>query len=177
VPVKDADRGLAFPSGTTESVKGGLRHLDRRLPDERTLDLLGILAALARSPARSLTGRDYRPALDRVTRERIDIARRYINEHFAEHLSRELVAEITALSPAAFSRIFRRSTGRTFTGYLTAVRVSAARQLLIETEANVADVAFRSGFRNLSNFNRRFRVMTGLSPREYRAAYEGGQSP
>jgi transcriptional regulator GlxA family with amidase domain len=57
------------------------------------------------------------------------------------------------------------------------VRISAARQLLIETETSVAEIAFRCGFRNLSNFNRRFRAMTGLSPREYRAAYDGGRSP
>jgi AraC-like DNA-binding protein len=175
--LKNADRGLAFPSEGTEAIKHDLGHLGQRSPDERTVDLLGVLVALAHTPARPLTSGVFRPALDKVTRDRINAARRHISEHFSEHLSREAVAEITALSPAAFSRIFRRSTGKTFTGYLTAVRISAARQLLIETEANVADVAFRCGFRNLSNFNRRFRVLTGVSPREYRAAYDLGRGP
>lgn len=175
--LKRADRGLTFPVGPTRAVAEALRGLDRRRPAERTLGLLGILVVLARLPARPLTGRHYRPDLDKTTRDRIDVARRYVSEHFAEHLSRESVAGIAALSPAAFSRTFRRSTGRTFTSYLTAVRISAARQLLIETETSVAEIAFRCGFRNLSNFNRRFRAMTGLSPREYRAAYDGGRSP
>ncbi len=175
--LRRADRGLAFPSGAAEALQGAVEGLEHLRPPERTVELLGILVVLARLPARPLTGRDYRAHLDEVTRDRIDLARRHVSEHFAEQLDRHSVAGISALSPAAFSRVFRRSTGRTFTSYLTAVRVSAARQLLVETETNVAEVAFRCGFRNLSNFNRRFRALTGMSPREYRAAYENRQGP
>jgi AraC-like DNA-binding protein len=165
-----ARTGLTFAPAVSATVAAELRHLWQRPPDQRTLGLLGILAVLAGLPGRPLVGGAYRPVLDERARHRIDVVCRHICEHFPEHITLGSVAEVASMSQAAFSRSFHHNTGRTFTSYLTEVRVSAARQLLIDTEASVADVAFRCGFRTLSNFNRRFRALTGLSPREYRAA-------
>jgi AraC-like DNA-binding protein len=55
--------------------------------------------------------------------------------------------------------------------YLNELRTGLACRELIETERPILDVAFASGFRNLSNFNRRFRALKGMSPRDYRRAF------
>jgi AraC-like DNA-binding protein len=72
------------------------------------------------------------------------------------------------LSPSAFSRLFRRTTGMTFTQFLNRVRLGQAARLLQETDHVISEIAINSGFENLSNFNRRFRERYGRSPREYR---------
>ena len=48
------------------------------------------------------------------------------------------------------------------------IRVGHARKLLIDSDQNIAEIAYASGYESLSNFNRRFHELTGLSPKEYR---------
>jgi AraC-like DNA-binding protein len=52
---------------------------------------------------------------------------------------------------------------------LNALRIGETCRSLQETDDSVTDIAFRVGFNNLSNFNRRFRKLKGMSPREFRA--------
>ena len=77
------------------------------------------------------------------------------------------------MTPQAFSRFFRKTVGKTFVDYLAELRVSQACRLLLETDISVGEVSLRSGFNNLSNFNRRFRRLRSQSPRRFRAAHQG----
>lgn len=72
------------------------------------------------------------------------------------------------MSPAAFSRFFHKWMGRSFTDYLNQLGVQHACTLLLTTDLPIPDVASAAGFRNLSNFNRRFRHYKAMTPREYR---------
>ncbi|MBK1858846.1 helix-turn-helix domain-containing protein [Cerasicoccus arenae] len=78
------------------------------------------------------------------------------------------VASWIHMSPQAFSRFFHRQSGRTFHQHLNELRVASACARLLGSEDSIAEIAFGAGFNNLSNFNRRFREITGRSPREYR---------
>ncbi|WP_159949330.1 AraC family transcriptional regulator [Rhizobium sp. 18065] len=80
------------------------------------------------------------------------------------------VATEVDLEPSAFSRAFRRLTGMNFSDYSRSLRVWRARTLLSESEMPITDICFEAGFNNLSNFNRYFRMETGLTPRAYRKA-------
>lgn len=80
------------------------------------------------------------------------------------------VGQEVGFEPSAFSRAFRRLTGMNFSDYSRSVRVWRARILLSETQTSIADICFEAGFNNLSNFNRTFRLETGLTPRAYRKA-------
>lgn len=80
------------------------------------------------------------------------------------------VAEAVGLEPSAFSRAFKRLTGMNFSDYSRSVRVWRARTMLAESDIAITDVCFEAGFNNLSNFNRYFKMETGLTPRAYRTA-------
>ena len=80
------------------------------------------------------------------------------------------VASLVGLEPSAFSRAFRRLTGMNFSAYSRSVRVWRARTMLAETDMPITDICFEAGFNNLSNFNRYFKIETGLTPRGYRQA-------
>lgn len=92
----------------------------------------------------------------------------FILDHFDQDISHQDLAAQLNLSPAYFSRIFRQTTRRTYTEFLIEVRLGHACRLLTDTEQTVIDIAFASGFRNLANFNRRFRNTYACSPREFR---------
>lgn len=74
------------------------------------------------------------------------------------------VAARVGLSESAFSRVFVRATGQTYTETLTKFRLVRACLLLEQTEAPVAQIAQQTGYRNLSNFNRRFLAQRGRTP-------------
>lgn len=71
------------------------------------------------------------------------------------------------MSVSAFSRFFKRTLGKTFTDYVTELRLSHACKLLLETDASISEAAFQAGFNNLSNFNRRFLEWKSIRPRVF----------
>ena len=75
---------------------------------------------------------------------------------------------LVGMSESGFSRFFQRTTGNTFTDYLTHLRISKACQLLTHTDQYVSSVCQEVGFRNIAYFNRRFLEFKGTTPTEFR---------
>lgn len=92
----------------------------------------------------------------------------YINEHFAEPVHLDAIAEKAALSPFYFTRLFAKETGMTPYHYLIATRISAAKFLLKSTSFSVKEIAFRSGFSSESSFCSAFKKYEHMTPTSYR---------
>jgi transcriptional regulator GlxA family with amidase domain len=86
-------------------------------------------------------------------------------------IDRDQVAAVAHLSPGAFSRFFKQRTGKTLPEYVNALRIGRACELLADEKWKVTDVAMECGFHNLANFNRHFRALTKLTPRDYRRRF------
>ncbi len=93
----------------------------------------------------------------------------YINEHFAEELTLEVVAECSGFSKFHFTRLFKKYTDSTFYEYLVYRRIQEAEKLLADADMTITDVALYSGFASISTFNRTFKQKKNCTPREYRA--------
>jgi len=102
-------------------------------------------------------------------------ARTYIAEHQAEDLSLQTVAQAVHVSEFHFCKLFKRSTGLTFTDYLARTRVETVKALLLNPHKRVSEAAFEAGFQSLSQFNRVFHRITGEAPRAYRERVLGGR--
>jgi len=72
------------------------------------------------------------------------------------------------MSAFYFCKIFKKTTGMTFTGYLARVRVEKVKNLMLNPHKRISEVAYETGFQSLSQFNRVFRRLAGESPSEYR---------
>ncbi len=92
----------------------------------------------------------------------------YIFAHYARELSLEEVAQYLGMKPTYFSRVFKQATGRTFVEFVNRLRISKSCELLADGDKAVTDVCFESGFNNISNFNRRFQQLKGMTPSHYR---------
>ena len=92
----------------------------------------------------------------------------YIFAHYARELSLEEVAHYLGIKPTYFSRVFKQATGRTFVEFVNRLRISKSCELLAVGDKAVTDVCFESGFNNISNFNRRFQQLKGMTPSHYR---------
>jgi AraC-like DNA-binding protein len=91
-----------------------------------------------------------------------------MRERYADRLTLQDMAEIAFLSPFHFSRVFQRSTGLPPCRFLAALRIEAARRLLLTTQFSVTDVCFEVGYTSIGTFTTQFTEIAGLSPRRLR---------
>lgn len=164
--------GLRF--GPDDRVRTRLARLPELDPGERTVELLAVLGHLSAVAATPITGSGLVVTPSPAARERIDRVCRHLQRTHTEPVDQAEIAALVHLSPTSFSHFFRRTMGRTLTDYVNRLRIETACGLLAATSLSVTQVAERSGFRNLSNFNRRFRAVTGHTPRGYRATRASG---
>ena len=136
---------------------------------EQISHLLWILGTLAESKecVPLATGRA-EPETDRHDRQKINQVLALTNVTPGELPSQKVVAEAVRLSPAAFSRFFRKHLGKTYVDYVIDLRVAHVCRQLINTEAGITEIAYASGFESLSNFNRQFSKRKGCSPGAWR---------
>ncbi|WP_407309245.1 AraC family transcriptional regulator [Pseudomonas sp. nanlin1] len=115
-----------------------------------------------------LSGTRAAPVADEHSADRTNRAVDYIFSHYARELPLEEVAEFLGMKPTYFSRIFKQATGRCFVEFVNRLRISKSCELLAQGDKPVTDVCFESGFNNISNFNRRFQQLKGMTPSHYR---------
>lgn len=92
----------------------------------------------------------------------------YIDEHPDSPLGLSHLAKLASVTPAHFSRVFKKLTGLNVTEYVTTKRIIHAKELLMETDVNISDIAERCGFESLPHFHRMFKKLTGITPAHYR---------
>ncbi len=96
-------------------------------------------------------------------------ARSYIIEHQSEDLSLGQVAKAVNASSFYFCKLFKKSTGINFIDYVSQLRIDKAKNLLLNPNCLISEIAFEVGFQSLTHFNRVFKKITGQSPSRYRA--------
>ncbi|HEU5071577.1 MAG TPA: helix-turn-helix domain-containing protein [Verrucomicrobiae bacterium] len=100
-------------------------------------------------------------------------AKEFINEHQTEDLTLGQVAKAVNTSTFYFCKMFKKATGINFTDYLSRVRIEKSKNLLLNPNLRVSEIAFEVGFQSLTHFNRVFKKVLGQSPTEYRAKVLG----
>jgi len=92
----------------------------------------------------------------------------WVEKSFQEDISRDQIAQLFNISSGYLSQLFKKCTGKSFSTYLSECRMSQARELLVNTEYSVKQIADYSGFHDYVHFVRRFRELNGISPGQYR---------
>jgi AraC-like DNA-binding protein len=108
---------------------------------------------------------------DRAEPVEIWRARRLIEQHSAEELSLSKVAKAVNISPNHLSEKFKQVTGVNFVDYVARTRFEKTRDLLLNSNRRISEIAFAAGFQSLSQFNRVFKKLSSKSPTEYRAGH------
>ena len=99
-------------------------------------------------------------------------AYQYINKHFKEKVTLGDVAKYAGLTPAALCRRFKQISGKSLFDYLSEVRIEFSYKLLAESTLPISMVAQEAGFQNVSHFNRVFKKLSGVTPKEYKRQHQ-----
>jgi AraC-like DNA-binding protein len=135
--------------------------------DEMALNLAATTVQIAGGHAGTM------PSISRRVLSRITEVTRWIEDSPDEPHGIASLAARARLSPYHFLRTFERLTGVTPHQFVLRTRLRRAAADVARHPHRIIDVAFRSGFSDVSNFNRAFRAEFGMSPRAYRACANG----
>jgi len=172
--LKSAQQGLQIEGKARQQLAGRMKLMLDLPPAQRLTELLNMLIMLSLSDEkRLLASPGFVQTYGRSDAERLDPVFAYLMQHFTEHVALEEVAALANMSPQSFCRFFKHSTRKTFLSFLNELRVGHACRLISENRYNISEIGYKSGFNNLSNFNRQFRRVMGKTPSAYRKAYLG----
>jgi AraC-like DNA-binding protein len=166
-------RGMEWIGATRDFAEEALRSLAAQPPTfERLLQLLSLLDALSHSTEYApITSPDYTNTMKPSETNRMQIIHTYVLENYAGTIQLNDVAGRVGMSPSAFCRYFKAHANKTFSEFITEIRVGQACKLLMEDNLNVTQISYECGFRTLSNFNRQFKEVTAQTPSQYKRAY------
>lgn len=106
----------------------------------------------------NIKNRDIRPIL---------YAKQYIEENKGKNIKLEELAKTVGFSYAYFSSLFKKETGQTLTDYIQNTRIKEAKQLLVEKDTSISEVALQAGYNDVKFFTKQFKKAVGISPNEY----------
>ncbi len=92
----------------------------------------------------------------------------HVREHSMKDLKLEILARMACMNKFKLSRLFKDRFGQTFTSYLNSIRIKNAVELFKNPNINITEAAYFAGYRSVRHFNRIFKAVYKISPREYR---------
>ncbi len=171
-----AQRGLLFEPAVAAQVASPMRELLGASPLRQIALFMQILDAIGSAAAAALASIGYRPDAHSFRSTTMNLALDHIGRNFTRELSETELATLCRQSTSSFSRSFYRHTGMKFVQYVNALRVELACQHLGLGALSITEICYDVGFRNVSNFNRQFLALKGMSPSRFRILQRAGRS-
>ncbi len=168
-----ARKGVAFPLSAIMKVYPRLDKLSSQKDSfYAMIELLTILYELSRADGiRELASTSFAKVEVNSDNRRILKVKDYIDKHFNEDVRLNELADLIGMSPSAFSRYFKLSTGKTLSEYIVGIRLGMAARKLVDSTDSISEICYVCGFNTISNFNRLFRKYKGCNPTEFRDKY------
>jgi AraC-like DNA-binding protein len=165
-----AARGLNISGKTNSVIAQKLNALTKKKDFEIIVGLFEILSILSESKDLTLINKEPYVSIDKKQKnDRLSDVFKYINMHYADEIHLDYISKLANLTPQSFCRVFKAKTKKRFVEYLNEVRVSNACKQLIETDMSISEIAYQCGYKTVSNFNKLFKKISGITPKEYKA--------
>lgn len=167
-----AERVIQFRGITRQLVTEKIHRLFEADPSARIIQILDILDTLAKSAETDyVLPTAFHQHPDTFNDQRLNRVFEYTVRHLSEEIHLQHVADAAAMTPTSFCRYFKRHTRKSYIEYLNELRISYVCNQLIQTTDPISEIVYKSGFQNLSNFNRKFKESMGLTPQAYRRKF------
>ncbi len=164
-----ARQGISFSGETKHQVGKRLEKMLTLSGMERLLELLGVLHQLSRSgDYELLNAASFALEVGSKDQYRLESVYVFVEHNFQRSIPLEEIAAKVNMTVPAFCRYFKKLTRKTFTQFVNEFRIANACRLLSDDHLSISAVSFESGFNNISHFNKQFKNITGVSPRDYR---------
>jgi AraC-like DNA-binding protein len=167
--LKNANTGIRFKTEDDSEIRQILIELSESKGLEYYIGLLKVFNNLLKIEDReSLSNPMNQSSVFSKNREKINKVYEYVFQNIQEGIRLEDASSVLNMAPSSFCRFFKKKTGLSFMEYVKNVRVGIAAKLLAETDKQITQICFESGYNNLANFNHYFKANMGKTPSDYR---------
>jgi AraC-like DNA-binding protein len=168
-----SDRGIRIMGQTLNEVSEIMLQLpymnnfDRFLLFFRLMNIIGESKNLV-----PLASKEYNDKGISLKNNRIQAIHEFLMKNYRESIDLKQIALLVNMTEGSLCRFFKMHMRITIFEYLNQIKIELACNLLMDNNLSVLDVAFDSGFNNMSHFNKQFRSITGVTPKEYRLRFK-----
>ncbi len=166
--------GIQFSAEAAKKVTQAFSAIDKISRTEQAIRVIEILSILAQDKdSQTLSSTPYylHTENDQQSNQKFYLAKKFIEKNYAQEIKLNDLCAKLHMSESSAYRLFERHYKQSFSEHLKSFRIGKACELLANSELPISLVAERTGFRNLSNFNRHFKAMKNLTPSQFRAKY------
>jgi AraC-like DNA-binding protein len=176
-PIKNlldkARRGILVNAKEEGKIQEGVEKIRSSEGVGRIIALIECLSAFAgTADLHILSSIGFSHDFSELENDRINAIYDYTFRHFPQKIYLEQVAAVAGLVPNSFCRYFKSRTGKTYTQFLTEIRVGHACKLLIDNRISIKQLCYESGFNNFTCFHKNFKFITGKSPQHYQKEHQ-----
>tara|TARA_R110002051_G_scaffold91370_2_gene160710 strand:- start:29201 stop:30070 length:870 start_codon:yes stop_codon:yes gene_type:complete len=166
-------RGIEFTELSAVTLKKLMLELIPMEGFDGILHLLKILNFISNTKEfKILASPGYTNTLREADTERMFKVYAYVMKNFKHKMTLTDLAKLTNMTPTSFSRYFKQHANKSFSEFVSEIRIGHSCKLLIEKKMNVSQACYESGFQTLSNFNKQFKSITKRTPLSYKKEYE-----
>jgi AraC-like DNA-binding protein len=173
--LKISDRGMVIKGKAREKINALMEEM---LPNNglqrlsSLFSIFDILSGLKKSEYELLASPGSLQNINSNTSDHFNKINEYIMRNFYEDISLPEIASVANMAVTTFCNFFKEHYRVTFVEYLNRVKIGYACKLFSENDVNVVEAAYKSGYNNLSNFNKQFKKLKNMTPSEYRKKLE-----
>lgn len=170
--LKQSSTGLRFKLENDSHIRHSLEKMTQLQGLEYYIEMLKIFNFLLQIEEReNLSNPNNSSAIFSKNLDKINKVYEYVFQNIQEGVKLEEAASVLNMAPSSFCRYFKKKTNLTFMEYVKSVRVGIAAKLLAETDKQITQICFESGYNNLANFNHYFKHIMGKTPSDYRKTF------
>jgi AraC-like DNA-binding protein len=163
------DKGIMFDNKVSKSIYPLIKSISEKEGMEKLIILFQILNVISSSSNYKFLSKTVsQNSFNEKEGKRMNDIYQFLLGESHRNISLNELAELANLTPNSFCRFFKNHTGKSYTRFLNEIRIGNASLLLQNSDKNISDICFETGFGNLSNFNRQFKNITGISPKQFR---------
>lgn len=166
-------KGVKFEKSVSLKLKQHFFELLNAPPFEKMMLLLQILNELSHTKKfHTLCDHGFSYDLNTSNNDRLNIIYKYIQTHYREKITLAGIATQVHMSEEYFSRYFSKVMKKTFFEFLNEYKINRACKLLIETDKQISEICYDSGFESIPFFYRQFKRFKNSQPKSYRSIYQ-----
>lgn len=172
--LKEAEYGIQFTGDVAAEAAESLKRMNSLKGLEKYIEMLNVFNLLISIDERKLLALPSEiPENNEKDREQIDKIYEYVFQNLENGINLIEAANLVYMEPSSFCRYFKKKTNQTFMEYVERVRIGISARLLAETDKQITQICFESGYNNLANFNHYFKQVMNKTPSEYRKEFRG----
>ncbi|HFQ5339520.1 TPA: AraC family transcriptional regulator [Vibrio vulnificus] len=173
--LEESKYGLLFSPNIVNELSARLIGLEQKPRKYQALDIIHILMCLSDDKAAqrvSYTPYQLKAVNEQgATNKRLQLARAFIESHYSKNIRMDDFCHALHLSESSAYRLFAKHYGCSFSEHLKQYRIGKACEKLTRTDLPIQLIAEQTGFQNLSNFNRHFKALKQMTPKQFRTHF------